>query len=78
MAVQSPRRGYTEYAAERVQPGPGYRLECAPLFTPGLVRDTLDLSAALIPHALINMGYGAKDPPRRPHRPIGELILRYD
>ncbi len=51
---------------------------CAPLFCPGVVRETLDLPASLIPHALINLGYGAKDPPRRPHRPVSELIVRYD
>ncbi len=51
---------------------------CAPLFCPEVVVDALDLPATLIPHALINMGYGAKDPPRRPHRPIEELIVRYD
>jgi len=37
-----------------------------------------ELPAGLTPHALINMGYGAKDPPRRPHRAVGELILRYE
>jgi PPOX class probable F420-dependent enzyme len=51
---------------------------CAPLFCPGVVREALDLPETLIPHALINMGYGAKDPPRRPHRPVSELIARYD
>jgi coenzyme F420-0:L-glutamate ligase / coenzyme F420-1:gamma-L-glutamate ligase len=51
---------------------------CAPLFCPGVVRDALGLPATLIPHALINMGYGAKDPPRRPHRPVEELIVYYD
>ncbi|MEO8288521.1 MAG: TIGR03668 family PPOX class F420-dependent oxidoreductase [Chloroflexota bacterium] len=51
---------------------------CAPLFCPEVVVAALDLPTTLIPHALINMGYGAKDPPRRPHRPIDELIVRYD
>jgi PPOX class probable F420-dependent enzyme len=51
---------------------------CAPLFCPGIVREALDLSETLTPHALINMGYGAKDPPRRPHRPLSELVVRYD
>ena len=51
---------------------------CAPLFCPEAVRLALELPAGLVPHALINMGYGAKDPPRRPHRAVGELILRYD
>ena len=51
---------------------------CAPLFCPGIVREALGLEEGLVPHALINMGYGAKDPPRRPHRPVSELIVRYD
>jgi F420 biosynthesis protein FbiB-like protein len=51
---------------------------CAPLFCPEIVRGALDLPTTLNPHALINMGYGAKDPPRRPHRPVSELVVRYD
>jgi F420 biosynthesis protein FbiB-like protein len=51
---------------------------CAPLFCPDVVREALDLPPTLVPHALINLGYGAKDPPRRPHRPVSELIARYD
>ena len=51
---------------------------CAPLFAPHVVRAALDLPNNLIPHALINMGYGAKDPPRRPHRSANELVVRYD
>jgi PPOX class probable F420-dependent enzyme len=51
---------------------------CAPLFCPEVVVAALDLPATLIPHALINMGYGATDPPRRPHRPVSDLIVRYD
>jgi PPOX class probable F420-dependent enzyme len=51
---------------------------CAPLFCPDVVRDALGLPATLTPHALINMGYGAKDPPRRPRRPVAELIAMYE
>ncbi len=51
---------------------------CAPLFCPDIVREALDLPPTLNPHALINMGYGAKDPPRRPHWPVSELVVRYD
>jgi coenzyme F420-0:L-glutamate ligase / coenzyme F420-1:gamma-L-glutamate ligase len=51
---------------------------CAPLFCPEAVQEALELPGTLIPHALINLGYGAKDPPRRPHRPVSELIVRYD
>jgi PPOX class probable F420-dependent enzyme len=51
---------------------------CAPLFCPEVVVEALGLEEGLIPHALINMGYGAADPPRRSHRPMGELIVRYE
>jgi PPOX class probable F420-dependent enzyme len=51
---------------------------CAPLFCPEVVVEALDLPSTLIPHALINMGYGAKDPPRRPHLSVDELIVRYN
>jgi PPOX class probable F420-dependent enzyme len=51
---------------------------CAPLFVPDLVVKALDLSPDLTPHALINMGYGAQDPPRRPHQPVTDLIVMYD
>jgi len=51
---------------------------CAPLFCPEIVHDTLELPSTLIPHALIPMGYAAKDPPRRAHRPVDELVVRYD
>lgn len=51
---------------------------CAPLFCPDIVREVLDLDPDLLPHALIQLGYAAQDPPRRPHRPVSELIVLYD
>ena len=51
---------------------------CAPLFCPDTVRAALDLDETLIPHALIPIGYAARDPKRRPHRPIDDLIVRFD
>jgi PPOX class probable F420-dependent enzyme len=51
---------------------------CAPLFCPDIVRAALDLDPALIPHALITLGYAARDPERRPHRPISDLVARWD
>ena len=51
---------------------------CAPLFCPEIVRDALALDAALIPHALITLGYAAKDPIRRPRRTLDDLIVRYE
>jgi PPOX class probable F420-dependent enzyme len=51
---------------------------CAPLFAQKTVRGALDLDASLIPHALIPVGYKAAEPRRRPHRPAGDLIVRFD
>lgn len=51
---------------------------CAPLFCPEVVSRALGLEAALTPHALITLGYAASDPARRPHRPLDELIARWD
>lgn len=51
---------------------------CAPLFCPETVRAALDLEDTLIPHALLTIGYAAQDPRRRPHRPVDEMIVRFD
>jgi hypothetical protein len=48
---------------------------CAPLFCPEVVVEALGLDPALIPHALITLGYAAKDPVRRPRRPLADLIV---
>lgn len=51
---------------------------CAPLFSPDTARAALDLDPSLIPHALIPVGYIAREPKRRPHRPISDLIVRFE
>jgi len=51
---------------------------CAPLFSPTTVRAALDLEETLIPHALIPIGYATRDPNRRPHRPVSDLVVRFD
>jgi F420 biosynthesis protein FbiB-like protein len=51
---------------------------CAPLFCPEVVVAALDLDPALAPHALITLGYAAADPVRRPRKPLGELVVRFD
>jgi coenzyme F420-0:L-glutamate ligase / coenzyme F420-1:gamma-L-glutamate ligase len=51
---------------------------CAPLFSPAAARAALNLDLRLIPHALIPVGYAARDPKRRPHRPVDELIVRWE
>ncbi len=48
---------------------------CAPLFCPDVVRASLGLAETLHPQALIAVGYAAKDPVRRPRRPVEELIV---
>jgi coenzyme F420-0:L-glutamate ligase/coenzyme F420-1:gamma-L-glutamate ligase len=51
---------------------------CAPLFCQDVVRDTLGLDARLIPHALIPVGYAAKDPVRRDRLPLDRLIASWE
>jgi coenzyme F420-0:L-glutamate ligase/coenzyme F420-1:gamma-L-glutamate ligase len=51
---------------------------CAPLFCPDAVRAALALDTALIPHALLPVGYAAQDPKRRPRLPLAELVVRFD
>lgn len=51
---------------------------CAPLFCPEVVRDTLGLASGLVPHALIQLGWVARESPRRPRLPLDRLIVRYD
>jgi coenzyme F420-0:L-glutamate ligase / coenzyme F420-1:gamma-L-glutamate ligase len=51
---------------------------CAPLFCPEVVAAALDLDPALIPHALITLGYAAADPLRRERLPLEQLIVRFD
>lgn len=51
---------------------------CAPLFAPDVVRAALDLDPALEPQALIPVGHAAKDPVRRPRRPLDDLIVAWE
>ena len=51
---------------------------CAPLFCPDVVRAALDLPAGLTPHAMLAIGYRARDPRRRPRRPLAEMVVLYD
>ncbi len=51
---------------------------CAPLFCPDTVRDALALPPALVPHALLPLGYAAKDPQRRPRMPLEDLVVRWE
>lgn len=51
---------------------------CAPLFCPDVVRHELGLAETLDPHALIAVGYAAKDPVRRPRRPLEDLLVGWE
>jgi len=51
---------------------------CAPLFCPDVVREALGLDASLIPHAMIPVGYAAKEPVRRPRLPVEQLIVGWE
>lgn len=51
---------------------------CAPLFCPEVVQETLGLDEALIPQALLPVGYAAKDPVRRDRLPVEDLIVDWD
>src|ERR687894_2956879 len=52
---------------------------CAPLFAPEKVVGALGLDPALVPHALLTMGYAEGDPTqRRDRRPPGELVAYRD
>jgi F420 biosynthesis protein FbiB-like protein len=50
---------------------------CAPLFCPDTVRAALALEQALTPHALITIGYAARDPLRRERRSLEELVVQW-
>ncbi|WP_129671744.1 nitroreductase family protein [Candidatus Chloroploca sp. Khr17] len=51
---------------------------CAPLFCQATVRAALDLADDLAPHALIPLGYPARDPVRRPRRSLDELVVHWE
>ena len=51
---------------------------CAPLFCPDTVRDVLHLDASLIPHAMLTFGFMAREPVRKPHKPVEDLVVLYD
>jgi PPOX class probable F420-dependent enzyme len=50
---------------------------CAPLFCPDVVRDTLGLTPSLVPHALIQLGWVARESPRRERLRLDTLIAHY-
>ena len=47
---------------------------CAPVFCPEVVRDAVGLDRALLPHALITLGYAAKAPPARERPSLDDIV----
>jgi len=47
---------------------------CAPVFCPDVVRDAVGLDGALMPHALITIGYAARTPPTRQRPTLDQII----
>ena len=47
---------------------------CAPVFCPEVVRDAVGLDRALIPHALITIGYAGKTPPERERPALDQIV----
>ena len=56
--------------------GLGSAWMCAPLFCPDTVRLALDLPGTWIPHALITLGYAAREPPPGARPPLDEIVIR--
>lgn len=78
MAVQSLGCAVQNMLLMAYSLGLGAGWMCAPLFCPDTVRAALDLAPALHPHALIPIGYAAKEPQRRPRRPLDELVVYWN
>jgi coenzyme F420-0:L-glutamate ligase/coenzyme F420-1:gamma-L-glutamate ligase len=47
---------------------------CAPVFCSDVVRDALGLDAALIPHAIVTMGYPVQPPRDRPRPDLDQIV----
>ncbi|MFN8522531.1 MAG: nitroreductase family protein [Chloroflexota bacterium] len=47
---------------------------CAPVFCPDVVRAALGLPSALIPHAMLTIGYPARPPVQRDRTPLNEIV----
>ena len=75
MAVQSLGSAVQDFLLSIWAAGYDAGWMCAPLFCPEVVRATLGLAQELEPHAMIPVGIAAKDPVRRPRRPVDDLIV---
>jgi coenzyme F420-0:L-glutamate ligase / coenzyme F420-1:gamma-L-glutamate ligase len=75
MAIQSLGCAIQNLLLTAYAHGLGAGWMCAPLFCPDIVRQALDLQAEYLPHALLPVGYVASEPPRRPRKPVEELLV---
>ncbi|HEX6289648.1 MAG TPA: nitroreductase family protein [Herpetosiphonaceae bacterium] len=78
MAIQSLGAAVQNMLLTAYQLGLDTGWMCAPLFCPDVVVRALDLDPALIPQALIMLGYAATDPQRRERLPIDTIIAQWD
>jgi len=51
---------------------------CAPVFCSDVVRDALGLDAALIPHAIVTIGYPVQPPRDRPRPDLAQVVALRD
>ena len=56
--------------------GLGSAWMCAPLFCPDPVRSTLELPDSWIPHALLTLGYAARETPAGARPPLDQITRR--
>jgi nitroreductase len=78
MAIQSLGAAVQNMLLQAYELGLDTGWMCAPLFCPNVVANAIDIDPALIPHALIPLGYTAADPQRRERLPLSSLIVRWE
>jgi coenzyme F420-0:L-glutamate ligase/coenzyme F420-1:gamma-L-glutamate ligase len=78
MAVQSLGAAIQNMLLTAYQLGLDTGWMCAPLFCPAVVGGALDLDRALIPQALIMLGYTTHEPQRRERLPLDTIIARWE
>lgn len=78
MAIQSLGAAIQNMLLKAYESGLDAGWMCAPLFCPELVASTLGLNPALVPHALLALGYAAADPKRRERLPLDTLLVHWE
>ena len=74
MAVQSAAAAVQNLLLAAAAHGLGACWCCAPLFCPGIVRQTLRLPRAFAPQALLTLGYPAHTPPVPPRKSLDAVV----